>query len=265
MGSGETAILMTTSTQDAAPTRVSAGAEFLDTIRTVVFALLIALVLRVVLFQPFTIPSASMEPGLLVGDYIIVSKFDYGWSRHSVPLSPPLFHGRVMGKAAQRGDVVVFKLPRDDSIPYIKRVIGLPGDRVRVSGGVVFVNGKAIPRVPVGAIQDPGDPTITVMQVEETKPDGQAYTTFDRSPGHPGDDTEVYVVPQDHYFVMGDNRDNSLDSRWPSEVGVGLVPAENLVGKARFILLSWSEGVSIFKPWTWVTHFRPDRNFIALR
>lgn len=255
---------MTSAAPDLSPAR-STAAEIADTVRTVAGALLIALVLRVVLFQPFTIPSASMEPALLVGDYIVVSKFDYGWSRHSIPFSPPLPSGRLMGRTPDRGDVVVFQLPRDDSVAYVKRVIGLPGDRVRVIGGTVFVNGEAIERAPFGSIQDPGSPEVTVMREHETKPNGQTYTTFDRSPGHEGDDTQVYVVPADHYFVLGDNRDNSLDSRWPREVGVGFVPADNLVGKARFILLSWRAGVSIFKPWTWVTHFQPDRNFVPLQ
>ncbi|WP_309643759.1 signal peptidase I [Phenylobacterium sp.] len=253
---------MTTSTPE--PAKPSVMAEIVDTARTVAYALLIALVLRVFLFQPYTIPSASMEPALLVGDYIVVSKFDYGWSRHSVPFSPPLPHGRLMGRAPERGDVVVFQLPRDESVAYIKRVIGLPGDRVQVIGGVVFVNGRAIPRAPIGPIQDPGDPQVTVVQERETKPNGQTYTTFDRGSGHEGDDTEVYIVPADHYFVMGDNRDNSLDSRWPSAIGVGLVPADNLAGKARFVMLSWRDGASLFKPWTWVTRFQPDRALLGI-
>ena len=244
--------------------RQTAASEFIEIAKTVSAALLIALLLRIIVFQPFTIPSESMEPALLQGDYIIVSKYDYGWSAHSIPFSPPLFRGRIWDKAPQRGDVVVFHLPRDKSVTYIKRLIGLPGDRIRVAGGQVFVNGKAIARRPLGMIEDPGAPGLRVMQYAEPKPNGRSYLTFDRQLGHEGDDTETYAVPKGHYFMMGDNRDNSLDSRWPRDLGVGYVPSENLVGKARFIMLSWKGGASIFKPWTWVMRFDPSRAFHRL-
>ena len=240
-------------------------AEIIDIARTVGVALLIALVLRIILFQPFTIPSASMEPGLLEGDYVVVTKFDYGWSRHSIPFSPPLFHGRLFGADPKRGDVVVFKLPRDGKTDYIKRIIGLPGDRVQVRHSVVYVNGKAIPRVLVGDVPDVAAGGMTVTAFNETRPDGKTYTTFDRSPDQEGDNTDVYVVPAGQYFAMGDNRDNSSDSRWPRATGVGFVPAENLEGKARFILASWTPGASLFKPWTWFTHFQPGRFLHGLR
>jgi signal peptidase I len=240
--------------EDAAvspPAQAPFATQVADFARTIGCALLIALALRVLLFEPFTIPSDSMEPGLRTGDYIVVTKFDYGWSRHSIPLSPPLFKGRVLGPAPRRGDVVVFKLPRDTGETYIKRVIGLPGDRVRLSGGTVFVNGKPIAQTDAGFTSDPGAPDITVLQRVEARPDGRTYTTFDRGAGHDGDDTPTYVAPDGHYFMMGDNRDNSLDSRWPpAAYGVGFVPAENLVGQARFVLLSW-RGASLWKPWTW--------------
>ena len=238
--------------------------EIIEIAKTVGAALLVALVLRIFLFQPFTIPSASMEPGLLEGDYVIVSKFPYGISRHSIPLSPPLFHGRVFASLPKRGDVIVFKLPRDNHTDYIKRVIGLPGDRVQVSGGVVSVNGKAITRVAAGEAQDIAAQGLTVAQYRETKPDGSTYVTYDRGPGREGDDTEVFVVPEGRLFAMGDNRDNSLDSRWPSAVGVGFVPMENLEGRAEFIFASWKPGASLFKPWTWFTHFVPGRFFHGL-
>lgn len=252
---------MSAGSADHAEKPATAAGEFIEIVRTVAYALVIALVLRVVLFEPFTIPSDSMEPTVLTGDYIIATKYSYGWSRCSFPFNPPLFHGRVLGHGPKRGDVIVFKGARDESITYIKRVIGLPGDRVRMSGGVVIVNGKALPRAFTGRTQDPGMPAMTVMTFQERRPDGVAYTTFDQGSGHEGDDTPVYLVPDGQYFVLGDNRDNSLDSRWPSQIGVGFVPAENIVGKAQFILASWPGGASIFKPWTWVSRFDASRMF----
>jgi len=245
---------------EAAPPKKTFAQEVVETVKTVVYALLIAFVLRVVLFEPFTIPSASMQPGLLVGDYIVATKWNYGWSKHSIPFSPPLFHGRVLDFAGspQRGDVVVFKLPRDTSQTYVKRLIGLPGDRVQVKAGVVYVNDKAIQRTPAGDALDP-DLNRTVAQFVEHRPDGKAYTTFDQGPEHDKDDTDVYVVPEDHYFMMGDNRDNSLDSRWPEAEGVGFVPAENLIGKVRVVLVSWRGGASLFNPISWVVKFDPHR------
>ena len=252
---------MTTDTELAAKPKKTFRQEVVETVQTVVYALLIAFVLRVVLFEPFTIPSASMEPGLLVGDYIIATKWNYGWSKHSIPFSPPLFHGRVLkfGAGPQRGDVVVFKLPSDPKQTYVKRLIGLPGDRIQVKGGVVSVNGKVIVRTPAGDAQDP-DAGITVAQYRETRPDGQPYITFDRGPDNDLDNTDVFVVPEGYYFMMGDNRDNSSDSRVdPAVGGVGYVPAENLVGKVRLVLVSWRGGASLFNPITWVTKFDPAR------
>ena len=252
-------------TADASKSGKASGArEVLELAKTVVAALAIALVLRVVLFQPYTIPSDSMEPELRKGDYIVVSKFSYGWSRHSIPFSPPLFEGRLFGRSPERGDIVVFQLPRDPRETYIKRVIGLPGDRVQVKGGAVFINGQALPRTLIGTGHDPDEPSIEVTEYRETKPDGGTYVTLDRGPAD-GDDTDVYQVPEGQYFMMGDNRDNSLDSRWPTLFGVGFVPAENIVGKAQVILFSWRDGVSLLKPWTWVTHFQPGRSFRPLQ
>lgn len=233
--------------------------ETLEVIKTVAVALLIALVLRVVLFQPYTIPSESMEPGLLKGDYIVVTKFSYGWSRHSVPFSPPLPAGRLFGKPAKRGDVVVFQLPRDPGQTLIKRIVGVPGDRIQVKDGVLYVNGVANKQTPLGQTEDPGDAGVVVERFRETNPDGVSYVTLDREQGREGDDTDVYVVPEGFYFAMGDNRDNSLDSRWPKEIGVGFIPADNLAGKAQIILASWKGGASIFNPITWVSRFDTDR------
>jgi signal peptidase I len=253
----------TAMTQDAeTKPRKTLRQEAVETVQTVIYALLIAFVLRVVLFEPFTIPSASMEPGLLVGDYIIATKWNYGWSKHSIPFSPPLFKGRVlqMGAGPQRGDVVVFKLPRDPSQTYVKRLIGLPGDKVQVKGGVLSVNDKVIVRTPAGDAQDP-EGGFTVAQFRESGLADHSYMTFDQGPGHERDDTDVFIVPEDHYFMMGDNRDNSMDSRWPQSEGVGFVPAENLVGKVRLVLVSWKGGASLFNPITWVARFDLHRMF----
>lgn len=244
---------MTTSTDTAKPAEQGFVAQAVDLAKTVGGALLIALVLRVALFEPFTIPSESMEPGLLVGDYIVVTKWDYGWSNHSIPMDPPLFKGRILqSQGPARGDVVVFKLPRDPrGETLIKRVIGLPGDRVQVRGGQVWINGQPIAQTPAGRVEDPGAVGVTVERKIERRADGKAYVTFDRGEGHDGDDTDTYLVPEGKYLMMGDNRDNSLDSRWPEAIGVGFVPAENIVGHARFVLLSWRDA-SILKPWTWL-------------
>ncbi|HTK34097.1 MAG TPA: signal peptidase I [Caulobacteraceae bacterium] len=251
---------------DASPkpakTKSGPAHEVFELGKTIVYALLIALVLRVLLFQPFTIPSASMEPTLLEGDYIIVSKFAYGWSRHSIPFSPPIFKGRIFEQTPHRGDIVVFKLPRDGHTDYIKRLVGLPGDRMQVKQGTLYINDKAVQRTPLTPVQldsafgVPHD----VARYQEVLPDTRkTYTTYSFGNDGEVDNTGVYTVPAGHYFMMGDNRDNSVDSRYPPETGVGFVPAENLVGKAEVILFSWREGASMLKPWTWFTDARAER------
>jgi signal peptidase I len=227
---------------------------------------LVFLVLRSFIFQPFTIPSASDEPNFLQGDYIIVSKWSYGWSRHSFPFSPPLFSGRVFFHAPQRGDVVVFKLPRvlDGRVDYIKRLVGVPGDRIQVKNGVVTINGKPLPRTQLApGMGDVQAGYAPVQRYMETASNGRRYIIQQDGQDGPADNTGVYVVPPHCYFVMGDNRDNSLDSRFdpvmpaeasgpatcgwdaavnqylPAEPGVGFVPEENLVGKAVLVLFSW--------------------------
>ena len=242
--------------------------ELVEIVKTVVYALAIALVLRVLLFQPFTIPSASMVPTLLEGDYIIVSKFSYGYSRHSIPFSPPLFNGRILERAPKRGDIIVFKLPRDGHTDYIKRLIGLPGDRVQMIRNQLYINGKAVPQQSLGKATEQTDYGFEqqVDRYSETNPEGRTYLTDDWGPNGDMDNTDVFIVPEGKYFFMGDNRDNSLDSRAPEEVGVGFVPVENLVGKAQMILLSWdSRKASLFKPWTWVLNARPSRFFHVLK
>ncbi len=232
--------------------------EVLDGARTIAIGLLAAVAIQTVLFQPFTIPSSSMAPGLVTGDYIVVNKFAYGWSRAALPFHPPVFSGRLFGRAPARGDVVVFRLPRDPQQTWVKRVIGLPGDRIQIRAGAVFVNGRALATTPLGWTRDHDDPTRLVLELRESQPDGRDYLTYDGPLEEPGDNTEIYVVPSGRYFMMGDNRDNSLDSRWPRELGVGLLPAENIVGRAELVVASWRPGSALLKPWTWLS-LQPDR------
>ena len=244
--------------------KTSAANETGEIFKTIVFALLIAMVLRIFLFQPFTIPSASMEPNLYEGDYIVVSKWSYGFSKHSIPFSPPLFDGRIMGSAPKRGDIVVFKLPRDDKTDFIKRVIGLPGDRIQMIANKLYINDRPVQDVVVSRteIEDVFGPR-PVTEVRETLPEGKSFMTQDFGPGNDLDDTPVYEVPAGHYFMMGDNRDNSIDSRVEQSSGVGMVPAENLVGKAQIILFSWKPGSSLWNPVSWF-NVRLDRFFNVL-
>jgi len=193
-----------------------------ENIKVIVQALVLAMVIRTVLFQPFTIPSGSMMPTLLVGDYIFVNKFAYGYSKYSLPFSPNLFSGRIFASEPKRGDVVVFRFPPNPEVDYIKRLVGLPGDHIQVTDGVLYVNGKAVPKVPDGTFnsdyaQDPGQ---DVPVFRETLDNGVTYDTLDQSPVSRGDNTREFIVPEGHYFMMGDNRDNSLDSRFD----VGFVP-----------------------------------------
>jgi len=244
-------------------------AELFDIVRTVVYALLIALVVRVFFFQPFTIPSASMEPNLYEGDYIVVSKWSYGYSRHSMPWSPPLFEGRLLSHMAERGDIVVFKRPNNDGegyTDYIKRVIGLPGDTVQMISNRLYINGEQVQDVVVEAAQVRGAfQGQTPIQLRETLPGGHEFRIQDFGPGSPSDDTDAFTIPDGHYFVMGDNRDDSMDSRYVWEAGgVGLVPHENLVGKAQVILFSWTPGAALLNVPSWFTHVRTERFFTDL-
>ncbi|MCR4267931.1 signal peptidase I [Nitratireductor sp. ZSWI3] len=230
-----------------------------ETINVIVQALILALVIRTFLFQPFSIPSGSMRPTLLEGDYLFVTKWAYGYSRHSLPFSPPIFSGRIWGGEPKRGDVVVFKFPPNPSIDYIKRVIGLPGDTIQMREGVLYINNEPVKREKTGQINDPD---ITEMDrpvdvYRETLPNGVSYETLDLTPNGIGDNTREFVVPEGHYFMMGDNRDNSADSRF----SVGFVPAENLVGRANIIFFSIAGGASPLELWRWPYEVRPSRIF----
>ena len=230
-----------------------------ETISVLVQALLIALVIRTVFFQPFSIPSGSMRPTLLEGDYLFTSKFSYGYSRYSMPFAPPLFKGRIWDDAPERGDIAVFKLPSNTKIDYIKRVIGLPGDRIQMIAGALYINGEAVKREKQESITnlDVTEVDRPVEVFKETLPNGVAYDTLDLTQNGIGDDTREFVVPEGHYFMMGDNRDNSVDSRF----NVGFVPVENFVGKANIIFFSVSDSASPLEVWRWPSVVRLGRLF----
>lgn len=230
----------------------------METVKTVVYALVIALIVRSFAFEPFSIPSGSMKPILLVGDYLFVSKYTYGYSRYSLPLGLPLISGRVMFTPPERGDVVVFKLPSNPSVDYIKRVIGLPGDTIQVLGGVLHINGQAVKRERIDDFieQDFSGNVSRTPSYLETLPNGVTHRILESSGDNgPADNTPPYLVPDGHVFMMGDNRDNSTDSRFLN--AVGFVPMENLVGKARRIFFS-IDGTA-WKIWQWPDRVRSDR------
>lgn len=231
-----------------------------ETLKTILYAIVVALVLRTVAFEPFNIPSGSMIPSLLVGDYLFVSKFSYGYSRYSLPLGPNVYHGRILFHQPERGDVVVFKLPTDPSIDYIKRLIGLPGDSIQVVNGILQINGQPVQRERIEdyVYRDQRGNVVRAAQYIETLPNGKAHHIIETEGDHwPTDNTQVYVVPPDHYFMMGDNRDNSQDSRFLTHVGY--VPAENLVGRAEVLFFSTDGTAAIWEFWNWPWAIRWSR------
>ncbi len=234
-----------------------------ETIKTVVYAMLIAIIIRTVAFEPFNIPSGSMIPTLLVGDYLFVSKYSYGYSRYSLPMSPPLFTGRIFGSVPARGDVAVFKLPRDTSIDYIKRIIGLPGDRIQMKGGQLFINGQQVERTPDGEYVADGDgPRMLLKRYIETLPGGKQHPILKASDDQALDNTQEYHVPEGYVFAMGDNRDNSQDSRVLN--AVGYIPLENLVGRAEFLFFSVDATAPWWEVWEWPFEIRWSRLFTTV-
>jgi signal peptidase I len=237
--------------------------SLVENIKTIVYAALIAIAVRTVAFEPFNIPSGSMIPTLLVGDYLFVSKFSYGYSRFSLPLSPPLFSGRIFFHPPQRGDVAVFKLPRDNSTDYIKRIIGLPGDRIQMKAGQLYINGTMVPRTPDGECiaNDEGPPTLA-RQYIETLPGGRQHLICKMFDEGGLNDTQEYLVPEGNVFCMGDNRDNSQDSRVLN--AVGFVPMENLVGRAEFLFFSIDATAPWWQVWEWPFEIRWSRLFTGI-
>lgn len=229
-----------------------------DTIKTILYAVAIAVLVRTFAYEPFSIPSGSMIPTLLVGDYLFVSKMSYGYSRHSLPFSLPLLPDRLMYDAPERGDVAVFKLPSDGRTDFIKRIIGLPGDRIQVRGGILQINGKPVERKLIGdyAYQDTYGRYHNAKRYMETLPNGVSHEILEESDSYLNDNTPVFTVPEGHFFAMGDNRDNSRDSRYAD---VGYVPRENLVGRAE--VLFFSNSGEFWEIWTWPWTIRFGRIF----
>ena len=225
--------------------------------RTIIIAGTLALMFRSLLFEPFNIPSGSMIPTLKVGDYLFVSKFSYGYSRYSFPFGAIPFSGRIMADEPERGDVVVFKQPRNESVAFIKRIVGLPGDEIAVRQGILHINDAPVIRqqVDVGTATD-GFSVMKYHDYIETLPESTTHRIREMTDAGSLDNTRVYIVPEGHYFMMGDNRDNSNDSRTPS---VGVVPFENLIGKAQFLFFSHNGSARLWEVWKWPFAIRYSR------
>ncbi len=236
---------------------ISKPMDFKELLRVLVYALVFAAIIRSLLFSPFHIPSGSMKSSLLVGDYLFVSKYSYGYSRYSFPFGFPIFTGRVFESAPQRGDVIVFRNV-DAGQDYIKRLIGLPGDRIKMVEGTLYLNGSPILKRRIEDFTDDDEVGRMIPRYLETLPNGVTYEVLDETPEGRLDNTGEYTVPENHYFMMGDNRDNSQDSRVLN--AVGYVPAENLIGKARLVLFSANPAqFKWWRVWAWHKSLRNDR------
>jgi len=232
----------------------------IDNVKTIVYAGLIAVGIRTVAFEPFNIPSGSMIPTLLIGDYLFVSKYSYGYSRYSLPFAPNLFNGRILGRLPDRGDVAVFKWPRDNQTDYIKRIVGLPGDRMQMKSGQLYINGTLVPRQAAGdyTADEQGARTVARLYIE-TLPNGRKHELLKMYDEGGLNSTPEFKVPEGHIFAMGDNRDNSSDSRVMDSSGVGFVPIENLVGRAEFIFFSIDGRAPFWEFWQWPLEIRWNR------
>jgi signal peptidase I len=250
----------------AATTKAKSDESILDTLKTIVTVILAVLVIRTFAFEPFNIPSGSMIPTLLVGDYVFVSKFSYGYSKYSFPFYNPPINGRVFAGVPERGDVAVFRLPRDPSIDYIKRIVGLPGDKIQMIDGVLNINGQPVKLTRVEDFPDREfGPAVLTRQFLETLPNGVQHPILKQDGHGRYDDTPVFEVPNDSVFAMGDNRDNSLDSRVPPfNGGVGFVPLENLVGRAEFRFFSFDGNTPWWHVWEWPWAIRYSRLFTSV-
>ena len=234
---------------------------FIENTKTIFYALIIAIIIRSLLIQPFYIPSSSMEPNLLVGDRLFVTKYSYGYSKHSFPFSPPIFKGRIIANEPMRGDVVVFKTPADNRTDYIKRLIALPGDHVQFIDSNLYINNSEIIKSRISKNDKIycGKKNIDVFTFEELLPNGKKHITV-YFKNYSFQNSDLFIVPEDHYFFLGDNRDCSKDSRFLTSVGY--VHKNNLIGKAQFIFFSSDKSIgSIFSFWKWNKSIRFDRFF----
>ena len=236
--------------------------SFFSNLKSIGIAVFIALLIRSFIAEPFNIPSGSMKPNLLVGDFIFVSKWSYGYSRHSLPFSIPLIPNKIFSKMPNRGDVVVFKTPQDNRTDYIKRVIGLPGDKIKIINGEIYLNNNIIVRKKMKDFIDRDKNTLT-KRARKYKEyfDDLTFDVLDIMDNGIADNTELFNVPQDYFFVMGDNRDNSQDSRFKTG---GFIPFNNLVGKARFIFFSL-ENSRFLEIWKWANAIRGSRIFSTIK
>lgn len=270
MDTGTKSVDMKDQTENTAPDKehdapLTAREEWAEFLKTAVVAIILALIIRTFFLEPFNIPSSSMKPTLLVGDYLFVSKPAYGYSKHSFPFSFAPIEGRIWDgdREPRRGDVIVFKLPSNPSIDYIKRIVGLPGETIQVIDGELYINRRKVPREPVKLREiDEEGHMVSVMEYLETLPGGVVHSIYEESDSEALDNTEEYVVPEGHYFAMGDNRDNSQDSRVQNLVGY--IPAENIVGRASFIFFSTNGYANMGQIWRWPKSIRYDRLFKGL-
>lgn len=249
--------------QESQPKLLKEG-EFSEFVKTAFLAILVALFIRSIFFEPFHIPSGSMKPSLLVGDYLFVNKPAYGYSRYSFPFGIAPIEQRIWPKAPERGDVVVFALPTSPSLDYIKRVVGMPGDRLFVRKGRLYINDEMVPREFVqetDLVAENGE-VVRVKEYIETLPGGIKHSIYEESDFEPLDNTDYYTIPEGHYFVMGDNRDHSQDSRVAERVGA--IPFENIVGRADFLFFSTNGTARIYEFWKWPWTIRYDRLFMDI-